>query len=226
MKITFLGHSCFVIEDGDTRLIIDPFLTENSWVNDFNIEQLQVQFILISHAHRDHCADVERIASLHPAHLVSNYEIINYFKARGLSGTALNFGGHLQLNQLTVKYVPALHSSSFSDGSYGGEPGGFVFWNKTHCIYYAGDTALSYDMKTIPLTCPAINLAILPIGDVFTMNYKEAALASDFVECNNIIGCHYDTFPPIKIDKEKVSRYFEEKNKNLRLLAFNQSIEL
>ena len=125
----------------------------------------------------------------------------------------------------TLKLVNAVHSSVLPDGTYGGNPVGFVLWNEEACFYYAADTALTWDMKLIPLTCPKVDFSILPIGDNFTMGYEDATLAAEFVECKTVIGCHYDTFGYIEIDTDKAKETFSAKNIDLKLPAIGDSIE-
>ncbi|MDB5282406.1 MAG: metal-dependent hydrolase, partial [Bacteroidota bacterium] len=120
----------------------------------------------------------------------------------------------------------AVHSSSLPDGTYGGNPGGFVLETTEGNLYYSGDTALTMDMQLIPLTSGALKVALLPIGDNFTMGYEDAILASDFVKCNKVIGLHYDTFGFIKIDHEAATKKFKEKGKELLLLNIGETIEL
>ena len=137
----------------------------------------------------------------------------------------MNHGGSWNFDFGKVKYVNAVHSSSFPDGSNGGNPGGFVIEGEHKNIYIAGDTALTMDMKLIPMRTK-LDLAIFPIGDNFTMDIEDAILASDFVECDKILGYHYDTFGYIKIDhKEAIQRFFD-KGKDLMLLEIGGSIEL
>ena len=112
------------------------------------------------------------------------------------------------------------------DGSYGGSAGGFVVWNEDICFYFAGDTALTYDMKLIPTTCPPLDFAILPIGDNFTMGYEDAVMASDFIQCDRVIGCHYDTFGYIKIDHNSAVQEFKNAGKELILPEIGKTIEL
>ena len=112
------------------------------------------------------------------------------------------------------------------DGSNGGNPGGFVIWDKDYCFYFAGDTGLTLDMKLIPLTCPKLDFAILPIGDNFTMGYDDAAIASEFIDCNKIIGCHFDTFGYIEIDKAAAIEAFTAKGKELILINQGSSVEV
>ena len=120
-----------------------------------------------------------------------------------------------------MKYVNAIHTSSFPDGSYGGQPGGFVIESAHKNIYTAGDTALTMDMKLIPLFT-TLDLAILPIGDNFTMGIDDAIVASDFLACDKVLGYHFDTFGYIEIDHEAAKRKFLEKDKNLMLLEIGE----
>ncbi|MNE61960.1 metal-dependent hydrolase [compost metagenome] len=137
----------------------------------------------------------------------------------------MNHGGSWNFDFGKVKYVSAIHSSSFPDGSNGGNPGGFVIESEHKNIYIAGDTALTMDMKLIPMRTK-LDLAIFPIGDNFTMDVEDAIIASDFVECDKILGIHYDTFGYIKIDHDDAIRKFFNKGKDLMLLKIGDSIEL
>ena len=215
MKITFLGHASLWVTFGGKKLLFDPFITANELANEIDIDALEVDYVLITHGHQDHVLDVEAIAKRTGAPLISNFEIISWFGEKGLKGHPMNHGGKFDFDFGTVKYVNAVHSSVLPDGSYGGNPGGFVIWNEQQCFYVAGDTALTLDMKLIPMTCPSLDVAILPIGDNFTMGYEDAVIASDFVECDTVLGYHFDTFPPIQIDKEKAHRSFSSKGKKL-----------
>ncbi len=225
MKITYYGHACFGININDTNIIVDPFITENPLAKNIDINTLKADYILVTHAHYDHILDVEVIAKNNDALIIANYEVSTYFGNKGLNAHPVNHGGTFKTENFSAKYTTAVHTSSFPDGSYGGEAGGFLLTTKDDSIYIAGDTALSYDMKLIPLWTN-LDLAILPIGDNFTMGYKDAILASDFIECDKIIGCHYDTFPPIEISKHKVQKAFIDKNKELILLNIGDSFEL
>ncbi|WP_136467301.1 metal-dependent hydrolase [Flagellimonas onchidii] len=227
MNITFLGHATLLIEVENKKLIVDPFISGNSLAQDIDINTLKVDYILITHGHQDHILDVEAIAKNNPdALLISNYEIVQWFGEKGISGHPLNHGGKYTFDFGTLKYVNAIHSSMLPDGTYGGNPGGFVLTTSDKCIYIAGDTALTLDMKLIPETCSQLDLAILPIGDNFTMGYEDAAIASDYVQCNMVLGCHYDTFPPIKLDKDKAMDYFKSKGKELVLLDIGASLSI
>lgn len=226
MKIKYFGHSTFLIDTGESQLLFDPFITPNPTIKDKDISGIMPNHILITHGHGDHVADTEVIAKQSGAKLISNYEIIDWFGKKGLEGHPLNHGGKASFDFGTVKYVNAVHSSGLPDGSYGGNPGGFVIWNKDFSFYFAGDTALTLDMKLIPMTCPKLDFAILPIGDNFTMGYEDAAIAAQFIECDKIIGCHYDTFGYIEIDKEAAIKAFSELGKELILLDQGTTIEL
>ncbi|WP_343485787.1 metal-dependent hydrolase [Allomuricauda sp. d1] len=220
MKITYLGHAALHLEIDGAHIIVDPFISGNDLAKDIEIDALKADYILATHGHEDHVLDVETIAKNNPkARLVSNYEIVQWFSKKGIEGHGMNHGGKATFDFGTIKYVSAIHSSVLPDGSYGGNPGGFVISTKDRCIYIAGDTALTMDMKLIPETCPSINLAVLPIGDNFTMGYEDAAIAAGFVNCNKVLGCHYDTFPPIKLDKNMAKAHF--KSKNIELLLPN-----
>lgn len=227
MLVKFLGHACFYFEWKDKKFIVDPFISPNSLASEIEIDSIQADYILITHGHVDHVADVDQIAKNNPnARLISNFEIISWFEEKGLSGHSMNHGGKYSFDFGTVKYVSAVHSSVLPDGSYGGNPGGFVLWDENTSFYIAGDTALTHDMKLIPQLCPALDFAILPVGDNFTMGYEEAVLAADFIGCDKIIGCHFDTFPPIKINHEDVKSAFAVKNIDFYLPEVGETIEL
>lgn len=226
MKITFYGHSSFGVEFGGKQLLFDPFITPNELAKDIDIESIPADYILVSHGHLDHLADAEAIAKRTGATILSNFEIINWYGQKELKGYPFNHGGKATFDFGTVKYVNAVHSSGLPDGTDGGNAGGFVLWNEAECFYFAGDTALTWDMKLIPMTCPALKVSILPIGDNFTMGYEDALIASDFLECQQVIGCHYDTFGYIKIDQDAAKKTFEAKGKTLLLPSIGETIEI
>jgi L-ascorbate metabolism protein UlaG (beta-lactamase superfamily) len=225
MKITFYGHACLGIEIEDINIIVDPFITGNPNASHIDVNLLKADYILLTHAHQDHVLDVESIAKRTDAVIVSNYEIATYYGNKGFQFHPMNHGGSWDFEFGVVKYVNAIHSSSFADGTYGGQPGGFVIEGKRKNIYIAGDTALTMDMKLIPMRTK-LDLAILPIGSNFTMDVEDAIFASDFVECDKVLGYHYDTFGYIEINHEEAKRKFFEKDKDLMLLEIGESIEL
>lgn len=225
MKITYYGHASLGIEVGGKHIIVDPFITGNPQAAGIDINTLEADYILLTHAHGDHILDVEAIAKRTNAVIVSNAEIATYYEQREFKAHPMNHGGSWNFDFGKVRYVNAIHSSSFPDGSYGGNPGGFVIESEHKNIYIAGDTALTMDMKLIPLRTK-LDLAILPIGNNFTMDVEDAIIASDFVECDKILGYHFDTFGYIKIDHEESIRKFFDKGKDLMLLEIGASIEL
>lgn len=225
MKITFYGHASLGIEVGGKNIIVDPYITANELASHINIDELKADYILVTHAHGDHTLDVETIAKRTGATIVSNAEIAGCFGKKGLNSHPMNHGGSWKFDFGTVKYVNAIHSSSFNDGTYGGNPGGFIIEGEHKNIYIAGDTALTFDMKLIPLRTK-LDLAIFPIGNNFTMDVEDAIIASDFVECDKILGCHYDTFGYIKINHEEAKKKFFDKGKDLMLLEIGDSIDI
>ncbi|MDC0007426.1 metal-dependent hydrolase [Winogradskyella sp.] len=225
MKITFYGHACLGIQIKDIHILVDPFITGNEKAAAINIETLKADYILLTHAHQDHILDAEAIAKRTGAVIVSNYEIVLHYQGLGLEGHPMNHGGSWDFEFGTVKYVNAVHTSSFPDGTYGGQPGGFVIEGEHKTIYIAGDTALTMDMKLIPMQTK-LDLAILPIGDNFTMGVNDAILASDFVACDKVLGYHFDTFGYIEVDHADAKRKFFDKNKDLMLLDIGESVTL
>jgi len=225
MKITYLGHAGLAIEVAGKNLIVDPFISANELAKDIDIASLKADYILVTHAHQDHILDVETIAKNTGAKVISNYEIVTHYGTKGIEGHPMNHGGSWQFDFGRVTYTNAIHSSSFPDGSYGGQPGGFILETSEGNIYIAGDTALTFDMKTIPLQTN-LDLAVLPVGDNFTMGYQSACIAADFVQCNRVLGYHYDTFGYIEIDHQKAVNHFKEKGKELMLIEIGGSINI
>ena len=225
MKITFYGHACIGIKINDIHILVDPFITGNPKAAHIDIHTIAADYILLTHAHQDHILDVEVIAKRTGAIIVSNYEIASHYGNKGFNYHPMNHGGSWDFKFGNVKYVNAIHTSSFPDGSYGGQPGGFVIEGEHKNIYIAGDTALTMDMKLIPMRTK-LDLAILPIGSNFTMDVDDAILASDFVQCDKIIGYHFDTFGYIEINHEEAKRKFFDRGKDLMLLEIGQSIKL
>jgi L-ascorbate metabolism protein UlaG (beta-lactamase superfamily) len=225
MKITFYGHASIGIEVGGKHILVDPFISANPLAENVDINTIKADYILLTHAHGDHILDVEAIAERTEAVIVSNAEIASYYASKGFQAHPMNHGGSWNFDFGKVKYVNAIHSSSFPDGTNGGNPGGFVIEGEHKNIYIAGDTALTMDMKLIPMRTK-LDLAILPIGDNFTMDIEDAIVASDFIECNKVLGYHYDTFGYIEIDHKVAIQKFSDKGKDLMLLKIGESIEL
>ena len=225
MKITYYGQSCFAIETKGKTILTDPFITYNELAKDIDVDSIHADYIAVSHGHQDHIADLESIATRTGAKIITSFEIHNWANKLGMTNThPMSTGGKWRFDFGTIMCVNAVHGSSFPDGSYAGPAIGFVIWYEEGCHYFAGDTALTMDMKLIPMLCPKVDISLLPIGDNFTMDVKQAVIASDFVECNKVVGCHYDTFGFIKIDKEAAQKAFEDAGKDLILLDIGKSV--
>ncbi len=219
MKVIYYGHSCFGVHIAKRNLLCDPFITGNELAKRVDVGKIPADYILISHAHADHLADAAEIARRTEATLISNYEITLWFNQLGLEKThPLNHGGGHQFDFGRVQFVNAIHSSSLPDGRYGGNPGGFVVLSPEGSFYYSGDTALTMDMKLIGETTN-LKFAALCIGDNFTMGVDDAIKAADFIKCGEILGLHYNTFPPIQIDTALAIKKFAAAGKHLYLLA-------
>ncbi len=225
MKITYFGHAALGIYAAGKNIIVDPFISANPKASGIDINSLDADYILITHAHGDHTLDVEAIALRTGAVIVSNAEIADYYAAKGFNSHGMNHGGSWNFEFGKLKYVTAHHSSSFPDGTYGGNPGGFVLESNGKNIYIAGDTALTMDMKLIPMRTK-LDLAILPVGSNYTMDIEDAIIASDFLECDKILGYHYDTFGFIEINHDESIRKFFNKGKDLMLLGIGKHIDL
>jgi L-ascorbate metabolism protein UlaG (beta-lactamase superfamily) len=226
MNIKYLGQSSFLIETKGKTLLFDPMITSNPMADHINVDQIKPDYILLTHGHGDHVADAEYIAKQSGAKIISNYEVVSWYEQKGLDGHPMNLGGKWTFDFGTVKYVNAVHSSMLPDGSYGGASGGFVVYNDEVCFYVAGDTALTLDMQLIPRTCPKLDFAILPIGDNFTMGYDDAVIAAEFVQCDKIIACHFDTFGYIKVDHQAVLDAFAKASKTIVIPQIGENITL
>lgn len=225
MKVTFYGHATFMIETGGKSLMFDPFISPNPKAADIDVSSLKPDFMLISHGHEDHVADAVQIAQQSDCTVVSNFEIVSWFGGKGVEkGHPMNIGGNWKFDFGRVKSVVAIHSSVMPDGAYGGNPGGFVVESEGKTFYYAGDTALTYDMKLIAEEFD-LDFAILPIGDNFTMGIEDAVKAAQFVGVKQVIGMHFDTFPYIEIDHAAAKSAFEAAGISLTLLNIGESAD-
>lgn len=225
MELTFYGHACFSVKTQDKIILFDPFISPNPKAAHIDVATLAADYILLSHGHEDHVADAENIAKRTGAKLVSNFEIVSWYEKKGIENVhPMNHGGKWKFDFGTVKYTNAVHSSMLPDGSYGGNPGGFII-NTDKSFYYSGDTALTMDMKLIGNT-EKLHFAVLPIGDNFTMGIEDAITAAEFINCNKIIGVHYDTFGYIEINKNEAIDKFKSRGKELILPEIGETIKL
>ncbi|MFN7910927.1 MAG: metal-dependent hydrolase [Bacteroidota bacterium] len=226
MNITYYGHSCFGVEINGKHLVFDPFITPNELAKNISLSSVKADYILISHGHEDHIADAEALAKLTGAKLICSWEINVWFASKGLTNIhPMNIGGKVKFDFGSVKAVAAVHSSGMPDGTYGGSPMGFVIESSEGDFYYAGDTALTYDMKLIG-DYRKIDFAFLPIGDNFTMGVDNAIIACEFIKCNKVIGMHYDTFGYIVINKEEALKKFERSGIELKLMEIGQTLTI
>jgi L-ascorbate metabolism protein UlaG (beta-lactamase superfamily) len=226
MKLTYYGHSCFLIEVNNKKILFDPFISPNELAKDIDINQIQCDYIAVSHGHFDHIADAVTIAKNTNATIICAYELYEWFQKQGLTNfRPMNTGGKWTSDFGTVKCVAAVHSSCLPDGTYGANPMGFVFNTNDGDFYYSGDSALTLDMQLIPRWAK-LKFAVLPIGDNFTMDIDDAIAAADFAQCNKVIGVHYDTFGFIKINHEEAIAQFAKAGKELILLNIGQEISI
>lgn len=226
MRYTCYGHSCFSVVIKDKKILFDPFITFNELAKNIDVNTIEADFIFLSHGHEDHIADCVSIAARTGAKVVCSFEIHVWLNKKGITNThPMNTGGKWNFEFGTVKCVVAQHSSGLPDGSYGGNPMGFVFTSDDGNFYYSGDTALTLDMQLIPQYA-TLNFAVLPIGDNFTMDVTDAMQSAKYVQCRKIVGVHYDTFGYIKIDHIKAKQLFTEEGLQLFLLNPGESIEI
>ncbi|MGD8973754.1 MAG: metal-dependent hydrolase, partial [Desulfobacterales bacterium] len=225
LTITWYSHACFLIETDKARLLVDPFITDNP-LSPVKADEMQVNFILVSHGHGDHVGDTVSIAKQTGAMVISNYEIQNWIVSQGVENVhPLHIGGGYDFPWGRVKLTIAQHGSALPDGSYGGNPCGFLFYIDGKKIYHACDTGLFYDMKLIGEE--GIDLAILPIGDNFTMGPDDALRAVKLIEPKQVVPIHYDTFDVIKQDPHAwAARVEKETSSKVKVMTPGESATL
>jgi len=207
VEVRYLGHSAVWLSDGKTRIVIDPFLTGNPLAA-ASVAEVQADLILVTHAHGDHFGDSVALSKKGGV-VVSTFEIATYAEKHGAKSVPMNIGGTYRFAGGFLKWFPAWHSSSFPDGTYGGMPMGVVVELGGKRIYHAGDTALFSDMRLIGEL--GLDLALLPIGDHFTMGPEDALKALDLLKPKKVVPIHYNTFPPIKQDGEAFAQKARER---------------
>jgi len=224
IEVTWYGHACFSIVGGGARLLTDPFLTGNPQAA-ISADEVNADYILVSHAHSDHLGDAVPIARRTGATIISNFEIATYCGNEGANAHPLHIGGGRTFPFGHVKLTIAHHGSSFPDGSYGGNPAGLLLTIEGKRIYHACDTGLFYDMKLIGEE--GVDLAILPIGDNFTMGPDDALKAVRLIEPQIVVPIHYDTFEVIQQDPHAFARMVEaETSARCIVLKPGQSLTL
>lgn len=218
MKVIYYGHACILVEVANRTLLFDPFISTSELAKTIDVDAIPADYILISNGHVDHIADAVAIAKRTVAIAISNFEVAQWLSAKGVKKTCpVNLGGTARFDFGRVKFVNAVHSSSLPDGTYGGNPGGFLVETPEGNFYFSGDTALTMDMKLIGESTP-LKFAALCLGDTFTMGIEDAIKAAEFVRCEQVLGIHYDTVAAIKIDHDLAIKKFRAAGKELHLL--------
>ncbi|PWT95758.1 MAG: metal-dependent hydrolase [Bacteroidetes bacterium] len=226
MEFTYYGHASFAVKAGGKNILFDPFISHNELAKQIDINKIPADYILLSHGHGDHVADGISIAQRTGAKVVCNFEIHEWLNNKGIANThPMNTGGKWNFDFGTVKCFVAQHSSGLPDGSYGGNPMGFVISADNGTFYYSGDTALTFDMQLVPRYAK-LDFAVLPIGDNFTMGMDDAVEAAKWIQCKKIIGVHYDTFGYIKIDHKKAIDTFKKEGIELMLVDIGKTIQV
>ncbi len=226
MKVSYHGHSVVKIETDDKVILIDPFITGNPLTNLIVAEE-KPDVIIVTHGHGDHLGDTIELAQKNNSLVIGTYELANYVSWKGINTHGLSIGGSYEFDFGRVKLTPAIHGTGLITENqeiiYLGMPAGVLVMMEGKTIYHAGDTALFSDMKLIGDRYP-IDLAFLPIGDNFTMDPQDAALAAKFLQAKKVVPVHYNTFPPIVQDPQKFVEMLEP-GQGL-VLKPNESIEL
>jgi len=206
LKLTFLGHACFLLEDNAHKVVIDPFLSGNP-VAKTSPGDLKADFILLTHGHGDHLGDAIEIAKKNDATIISNFELAYFCSQKGVKKTAgLHIGGGSSFPFGSLKLTIAHHGSTLGNElAYGGNPVGFIVRMGGKTVYHSGDTGLFLDMKLIG-ELDKIDVALLPIGGYFTMDVNDAARAVDFLRPRKVVPMHYSTFDLIKADPNDFAR--------------------
>lgn len=225
MQYTYYGQSCFLLQTASKKFLFDPFISQNPLAKDIDLAKIEADYILVSHGHGDHIGDLVELAKQTQATVIAVPEIIGWIMKKGVEHVhPMNYGKH-KFDFGTVRMVWATHSSGLPDDSYGGNPVGFVLEIEDKQIYFAGDTGLTLEMKLLP-ELYHLNYAILPIGGNYTMDVDDAVIASNYINCDKIIGVHFDTFPVIEIDSQQAIESFKRAHKLLLLPKVGETINL
>ncbi len=226
MRLTYFGHSCFLVETAKARLLLDPYLDDNP-LSPVKAADVTCDYLLVSHGHDDHTGDVLKIAQRCGATVVANYEIAEYFAAQGAQTHAMNPGGGYNFPFGRVKLTIAHHTSSLEAGLkpiYLGAPCGLLVQADGQTLYHAGDTAVFLDMQLIGRA--GIDVALLPIGDNFTMGPEDAVIALDFLRPKLAVPMHYNTWPVIAQDANAFAARAAQSGHEVRVLKPGESLEV
>ncbi|MFQ5601932.1 MAG: metal-dependent hydrolase [bacterium] len=225
-KLTYLSHSAFLLETNGHGILIDPFFTGNPLAT-VKPDEVKCDFILLTHGHGDHVGDTVAIAKRNNATVISNYEIVTWCGEQGLNGHPLHIGGGHDFDFGRVKLTIAHHGSAFQTDKgfvYMGNPAGALITVEGKTVYHAGDTGLFYDMKLIG-EMHAIEVALLPIGDNFTMGIDDAVKATEFLNPKQVVPMHYKTFEVIEVDPNEFASKVAAKGFTATVLDIGGSLE-
>jgi len=224
LKIQYLSHSSLILDDGFNKIIIDPFITGNPTVT-VNANDIKVDFVVLTHAHGDHCGDAEKIAKQNDALVIAVNELANYVAEHGLKAHNMHIGGSWEFPFGRLKFTIAHHGSCTPDGKYMGNPAGVVITMGGKTIYHAGDTGLFLDMQLIG-ELNKLDAAFLPIGDNFTMGIDDAVKAVEFLRPGLAVPIHYNTFPVIKVNPHEFAEKVQRIGYKAKVLEYGETIEI
>jgi L-ascorbate metabolism protein UlaG (beta-lactamase superfamily) len=223
LKLTYLSHSGFILDDGTHSIAIDPFLTGNDCAP-FVPSDIKSKYIVLTHAHGDHLGDGLEIAKKNDGLVIAVNELANYAAEKGCLAHNMHIGGAWNFPFGRLKFTIAHHGSSNPEGQYMGEPAGVVMKIIGKTIYHCGDTGLFLDMKLIG-ELDKIDIMMVPIGDNFTMGINDAVKAVEFVNPGLAIPIHYDTFPVITADPNEFKTKVEAIGKKAQIMQYGQTLE-
>ena len=224
LKLTYFSHSMFMLDDGINQVVIDPFITGNPTYPN-NTDEIKAKFIVLTHGHGDHLGNGIELAKKNDGLIIAVNELANYCAEKGARAHNMHIGGAYNFLFGRLKFTIAHHGSASPDGRYMGEPAGVVITMNSKKVYHSGDTGLFLDMKLIGER-DKIDVAMLPIGDNFTMGIDDAVKAVEFIDPALAIPMHYNTFPVIHADPLEFKKKVEEVGKQVKVMSFGETITI